>query len=71
MQVDRAIKPQQLRIVDEKVKAMKDQVISARVYLSLAPPGSTSHMVKELRLRIKELERAMGEATKDSELSRK
>ncbi|KAJ4726812.1 Hexosyltransferase [Melia azedarach] len=58
------------RISDEKVKEMKDQVIRAKAYLNFAPSGSNSHLVKELRLRIKELERAVGDATKDSDLSR-
>ncbi|CAI9107707.1 OLC1v1007139C1 [Oldenlandia corymbosa var. corymbosa] len=56
---------------DEKVKEMRDQVIRAKAYISFAPPTSNSHFIKELRLRIKELERAIGEATKDSDLSRK
>ncbi|XP_009620906.1 probable galacturonosyltransferase 6 isoform X1 [Nicotiana tomentosiformis] len=59
------------RPLDEKVKEMKDQVIRAKVYLSFAPPGSNSHFVKEIKLRIKELERAMGDVTKDSRLSRR
>lgn len=59
------------RISDEKVKEMKDQVIRAKAYLNFAPSGSNSHLVKELRLRIKELERAVGDATKDSDLSRR
>lgn len=50
---------------------MKDQVIRARAYLSFAPPNSNSHLVKELKLRIKDLERAMGESTKDSDLSKR
>lgn len=56
---------------DKKVKEVKDQLIRAKVYLNFAPPGSNSHMVKELRLRMKELERAMGDAKKDSDLSRR
>ncbi|GAV72145.1 Glyco_transf_8 domain-containing protein [Cephalotus follicularis] len=54
---------------DEKVKEMEDQLIRAKAYLHFAPPGSNSHLVKELKLRIKEVERALGEATKDSDLS--
>ncbi|KDP21360.1 hypothetical protein JCGZ_21831 [Jatropha curcas] len=56
------------KATDEKVKEMKDQLIRAKAYLSFAPPGSNSHLAKELRLRIKELERAMGEATRDKDL---
>lgn len=58
------------RATDEKVKQMKDQVIRARAYLSFATTSGNTHLVKELKLRIKEIERAMGEARKDSELSR-
>ncbi|KAF9619079.1 hypothetical protein IFM89_005093 [Coptis chinensis] len=57
-------------VSDEKVREMKDQVIRAKAYLNFAPPGSNSHLVKELRLRIKEIERAVGEASKDLDLSR-
>uniref|UniRef100_A0A0V0IQX0 Hexosyltransferase n=1 Tax=Solanum chacoense TaxID=4108 RepID=A0A0V0IQX0_SOLCH len=46
-------------------------VIRAKAYLSFAPPDSNSHFVKEIKLRIKELERAMGDVTKDSGLSRR
>lgn len=57
-------------IIDEKVRKMKDQVIRAKAYLSFTPPGSNSHLVKDLRLRIKEVERGVAEASKDSDLSR-
>lgn len=50
---------------------MKDQVIRAKAYLSSAPPSSKSSLVKELKLQIKEVERAIGGATKDSDLSRR
>lgn len=55
---------------NEKVKEMKDQLIRAKAYLNFAPPTSNSHLVKELKLRIKEVERALGDARKDSDLSR-
>ncbi|XP_021843951.1 probable galacturonosyltransferase 6 isoform X2 [Spinacia oleracea] len=58
------------KATDEKVKQMKDQVVRARAYLSFATTAGNTHLVKELKLRIKEVERAMGEARKDSELSR-
>ncbi|XP_010274190.1 PREDICTED: probable galacturonosyltransferase 6 [Nelumbo nucifera] len=58
------------RATDEKVREMKDQIIRAKTYLNFAPPNSKSHLVKELKLRIKEVERAIGVATKDSDLSR-
>ncbi|TKY62394.1 galacturonosyltransferase 6 [Spatholobus suberectus] len=63
-------RPQSRRVTNQKVLEIKDQIIRARAYLGFAPPGSNSHLVKELKLRIKEMERAVGEATKDSHLSR-
>ena len=50
---------------------MKDQVIRAKAYLTFAPPNSNSHFIKELKLRIKESERAIGDSTKDSDLSKR
>ncbi|KAK1560388.1 hypothetical protein Q3G72_026051 [Acer saccharum] len=58
------------RVTDEKVREMKDRVVRAKAYLNFAPPGSNSHLVKELKLRIKEVEKAVGAATKDSDLSK-
>jgi len=63
--------PQSQRVTNQKVLEIKDQIIRARAYLGFATPSSNSHLVKELKLRIKEMERAVGEATKDSELSRR
>ncbi|OMP09828.1 Glycosyl transferase, family 8 [Corchorus olitorius] len=67
---DHHLRSQARRITDEKVKQIRDQLIRAKAFLSFAPPGSNSHLVKELRTRIKEVERAVGEASKDSDLSR-
>ncbi|XP_059432747.1 probable galacturonosyltransferase 6 isoform X3 [Corylus avellana] len=58
------------KVTNEMVTEMKDQVIRAKAYLSFTPPGSNSHFVKELKQRIREVERAVGQATKDSKLSR-
>ncbi|KAI3995698.1 hypothetical protein MKX01_020771 [Papaver californicum] len=44
------------------------KVIRAKAYLTFAPPGSNSHLVKDLKLKIKELERSLGNATKDADL---
>lgn len=56
------------RAADEKVRQMKDQIIRAKAYLNFAAPGS--NLVKELKTRIKEVERILGRANKDSDLSR-
>lgn len=59
------------RSIDSKVKEIKDQLIRAKAYLSFAPPSSNSHLMKELRQRIKELEHAVDEATMDSALTKR
>lgn len=59
------------RALDEKVKEVKDQLIRAKAFLNFVPLGSNSNFVKEIKLRIKDLERAVGEVTKDSDLSRR
>ncbi|KAI3449720.1 hypothetical protein Pfo_006385 [Paulownia fortunei] len=69
VQLDQVVRTRS-RTLDEKVKEMKDQVIRAKAYLNFTPSNSSSHFVKELKLRIKEVERAMSQSTKDSRLSR-
>lgn len=68
---EQSLQSQPQRSADVKIKQIRDQVIRAKAYLLFAPPSSNSHLMKELRFRIKELERAVGEATKDSDLSRR
>lgn len=68
---DQKVRPPSRRLTDEKLKEMKDQVIRAKAYLNFAQPNSNSHLVKELKLRIKELERTMAESTKDFDLSKR
>ncbi|XP_052186385.1 probable galacturonosyltransferase 6 isoform X2 [Diospyros lotus] len=58
------------RVLDKKVKEIKDQLIRAKAYLKFAPPSSKSQLAKDLRLGSKELEQAVGDSTKDSDLSR-
>ncbi|URD97112.1 Glycosyl transferase family 8 [Musa troglodytarum] len=57
-------------IPDARVRQLKDQLIRAKVYLSIGPIRSNPHFVRELRLRIKDVQRALGDATKDSDLPR-
>jgi len=56
---------------DARVQQLKDQLIQAKVYLSLPVVKSNPHLTRELRLRVKEVSRTLGEATKDSDLPRK
>lgn len=62
---------QSQRVTYQKVEEIKDQIIRARAYLGFFPPNSNSHLLKELKLRIKEMERAVRGAIKDSDLSRR
>ncbi|GLT47266.1 hypothetical protein SLA2020_209740 [Shorea laevis] len=55
-------------IPDARVRHLKDQLIRAKVYLSLPAIKNNPHMTRELRLRIKEVSRALGDANKDSDL---
>ncbi|KAK1272551.1 putative galacturonosyltransferase 4 [Acorus gramineus] len=55
---------------DAKVRHLRDQLIRAKVYLSLGSTRSNPHFIRELRLRIREVSRAVGDATKDSDLPR-
>lgn len=43
----------------------------AKAYLQFSLPNSNSQLVRELKLRIKEIERVLGRANKDSDLSRR
>lgn len=56
---------------DARVRQLKDQLIQARVYLSLQAVRNNPHLTRELRLRVKEVSRALGDASKDSDLPRK
>ncbi|KAF3451920.1 hypothetical protein FNV43_RR08016 [Rhamnella rubrinervis] len=60
----------QLAIPDARVRQLKDQLIRAKVYLSLSGIRNNPHFTRELRLRVKEVQRAVGDATKDSDLPR-
>ncbi|KAL1320416.1 hypothetical protein HN51_065137 [Arachis hypogaea] len=55
---------------DAKVQQLKDQLIQAKIFLSLPVVKSNSHLTRELRLRVKEVSRTLGDASKDSDLPR-
>lgn len=56
---------------DARVRQLKDQLIRGKVYLSLSVTRNNPHFIRELRMRMKEVLRVLGDATKDSELPRK
>lgn len=58
-------------MADARVRHLKDQLIQGRVYLSLTGTRNNPHFIRELRLRMKEVQRALGDATKDSDLPKK
>ncbi|KAB1221628.1 putative galacturonosyltransferase 4 [Morella rubra] len=67
------IKPEQKDqtvVTDARVRQLKDQLIRAKVYLSLPATRNNPHFTRELRGRIKEVHRALGDARTDSELPR-
>ncbi|XP_013598123.1 PREDICTED: probable galacturonosyltransferase 4 [Brassica oleracea var. oleracea] len=53
---------------DSQVRHLKDQLIRAKVYLSLPAAKANPHFVRELRLRVKEVQRAVLDASNDSDL---
>ncbi|CAA3007613.1 probable galacturonosyltransferase 4 isoform X1 [Olea europaea subsp. europaea] len=55
---------------DAHVRLLKDQLIRGKVYLSLSATRNNARFIRELRLCMKEVQRALGTATKDSELPR-
>ncbi|CAK8542266.1 unnamed protein product [Lathyrus sativus] len=53
---------------DSTVRLMRDQIIMARVYLSIAKMKNKLDLYQELLTRLKESQRALGEATSDADL---
>ncbi|KAJ0111337.1 hypothetical protein Patl1_00322 [Pistacia atlantica] len=53
---------------DSTVRLMRDQMIMARVYLSIAKMKNKLDLQQELQTRLKESQRAVGEATTDADL---
>ncbi|KAK1412378.1 hypothetical protein QVD17_33582 [Tagetes erecta] len=61
-------KPNERVFPDSRVRYIKDQLIRGRVYLSLSATRTNVQFNRELRLRMKEVQRALGDATKDADL---
>lgn len=55
--------------IDTTVRLMRDQIIMARVYMSIATMKNKTNMAHELQIRIKESQRALGDATNDNDLN--
>jgi alpha-1,4-galacturonosyltransferase len=54
-----------------RVQKLKDQLIQAKVHLSLQAVRNIPHLTRELQLRVKEVSRMLGDSSKDSDLPRK
>ncbi|KAM1027911.1 hypothetical protein ACFX2I_040620 [Malus domestica] len=54
---------------DSTVRLIRDQIIMARVYLSIAKMKNKLDLFQQLQTRLKESQRAVGEATADADLS--
>ncbi|KAL1566898.1 polygalacturonate 4-alpha-galacturonosyltransferase [Salvia divinorum] len=59
---------EQTVLPDARLRLLKDQLMQGRIYLSLPATRNNAQFIKELRLRIKEVRRALGDAANDSEL---
>ncbi|XP_042945136.1 probable galacturonosyltransferase 4 isoform X3 [Carya illinoinensis] len=70
IKIDAGKQKDQTAMPDARVRQLKDQLIRAKVYLSLPATRNNPHFTRELRGRIKEIQRALGDASKDSELAR-
>lgn len=56
---------------DTRIRNIKDQLIKAKVYLGLGSIRANSQYLKDLRQRIREIQKALGDASKDSDLPKK
>ncbi|KAL4279499.1 hypothetical protein GQ457_03G037480 [Hibiscus cannabinus] len=59
-----------IEAADAQVRRLKDLLIRAKVYISLPAVKNNPQATRELRGRIKEVSRALGDAAKDSDLPR-
>jgi alpha-1,4-galacturonosyltransferase len=53
----------------EKIWMMHDQLIMAKTYLHFASPQGSAHLVRELKLRMKEIGRAISHSSGSSHVS--
>nr|TKW09754.1 hypothetical protein SEVIR_6G122900v2 [Setaria viridis] len=53
---------------DTRIRNIKDQLIKAKVYLGLGSIRANSQYLKDLRQRIREVQKVLGDASKDTDL---
>lgn len=56
---------------DSTVRLMRDQIIMARVYLSIAKMKKKADLYAQLQTRLRESQRALGDATADADLPKR
>lgn len=56
---------------DSTVRLMRDQMIMARVYISIATMKNKLDLAHDLQTRLKESQRALGDAGSDADLTRR
>ena len=56
---------------DTRIRNIKDQLIKAKVYLGLGSIRANSQYLKDLRQRIREVQKVLGDASKDTDLPKK
>lgn len=56
---------------DSTVRLMRDQMIMARVYISIATMKKKLDLAHELQTRLKESQRVLGDAGSDADLTRR
>lgn len=56
---------------DSTVRLIRDQIIMARVYLSIAKMKNKLDLFQQLQTRLKESQRSVGDATADADLSQR
>lgn len=54
---------------DSTVRLIRDQIIMARVFLNIATMKNYTELARELQNQLKESQRALGDATSDSDLN--
>ncbi|KQJ96035.1 probable galacturonosyltransferase 4 isoform X1 [Brachypodium distachyon] len=62
------VKSKNMALPDTRVRNIKDQLIKAKVYLGLGAIRANSQYLRDLRQRIREVQKVLGDATKDSDL---
>lgn len=56
---------------DAKIRQFRDQLIRAKVFLSLPSSKTYPEFIRDLRVQMRDTERTLGDATLDSELPKK